>query len=77
MFDLYCNTDRFWHEISRANELCSQRSSSKVRDYLFLLGLPDGEKEKKNKRKKEAAHDGDLSYGGGFEKKTRMMAENK
>lgn len=37
MFDLYCNTDRFWHEISRTNELCSQRSGSKVReDYLFV-----------------------------------------
>jgi hypothetical protein len=45
MFDLYCNTDRFWHEISRTNELCSQRSGSKVRKrIIYLLGLiPDGE----------------------------------
>jgi hypothetical protein len=45
MFDLYCNTDRFWHEISRTNELCSQRSGSKVRErIIYLLGLiPDGE----------------------------------
>jgi hypothetical protein len=35
MFDLYCNTDRFWHEISRTNGLCSQRSCSKV-SYLVL-----------------------------------------
>lgn len=42
MLDLYCNTDRFWHEISRANELCSQRSGSKVR-IIYFLGLPDEE----------------------------------
>lgn len=35
MFDLYCNADRFWHEVSRANELCSPRSGSKVRIILF------------------------------------------
>lgn len=42
MFDLYRYTDRFWHEISRANELCSQRSGSKVRLFIswaYLMGV--------------------------------------
>lgn len=37
MFDLYRNADRFWHEVSRANELCSSRSGSKVSIGIILF----------------------------------------
>lgn len=65
MFDLYCNTDRFWHEISRTNELCSQRSGSKVRKrIIYLLGLiPDGEEKSCGWR----------FTGGGFGRKKRQQ----
>lgn len=38
LFDLYCDTNRFWNEISRTNEFRSQGSGSEV-SRLFLIFL--------------------------------------